>query len=514
MKQPKIFILIVDLGSQVTSLIGRLLRELGYRSIIQSPPAAEKWLKDNKPKAIILSGGNHSVYEEDSPSPPESIWGRAPIFGICYGMQLIAKRFGGEVTPHQESKEYGPTSLRFDQNERIFRDFPAESEVWTSHGDTVTKLPPGFSVVASSVESGAMAAMSNPQRGLWGVQFHPEVKHTKLGKYILENFVREICHCERDWDTGDEISKIQNTISNVVIGPVGPEKVAVAYSGGVDSSLTAALAVSVIGERAQGICIDTGGLREYDLPEAKINAQAAGIQLRIIDASDLFFAAMAGVTDAEVKRKQRFQPLYGQLLDQAAIDIGASIIMQGGIAPDHIETGKVGQSAHIKTHHNVGLQLKARMFDPIREYFKYEVRDMAEKFGLPKSVYGRQPFPGPGLFIRINGKAATPPLVQVVRWADVKTKTISERHGIYDKMSQLVVALNCVPTVGIKGDDRCYENSIVVRAVDTLDFMTAEGYQFPAHVRREITQTITKHPNVVRVFYDETPKPPATTEME
>lgn len=504
-------LLVVDLGSQYTLVIGRTLREIGYRSIVLSPMKAEQWLKRNKPKGIILSGGSASVYDQNAPQPPRQVLkAGVPILGICYGMQWLAKKFGGKVEPHPESREYGLARVTLNTKNQLFlRCIDDATDVWASHGDSVRVLPKGFVWIGLSHPNRSYAAMESPGRKIWGVQFHPEVTQTQEGKRILENFAGIICQCEVDWEPSDVVKEMQKE----VLQAVGDAKVLIGFSGGVDSTTLSAILAPVLGKRFRAVTIDTGALREGELQEIVAAAKAAKVHLKVVRAAARFQKAIGHTADAETKR-QRFKKLYGSILDEEARQFGAAFIAQGSLATDIIESGGVGQAALIKSHHNVGLNLVCQELHPFRNLFKYEVRELAAAVGLPQVTVNRQPFPGPGLFLRVVGKAPRPERLAIVRWADAQVRTILQRHNLWGEISQCIVALICVPTVGIKGDGRVYKPMIVVRTVKTSDFMTVNGFQLPADVRSEITSTVTRHSEIVRVVYDETNKPPATTEME
>lgn len=498
------------MGSQYTLVIGRTLREMGYRSAILSPGKTEGWLKSNKPSAIILSGGSASVYEENSPQPPKNIFKiNVPVLGVCYGMQWIAHTGGGRVISHHERKEYGEATAEFDTKDLLFHGIKKKSVVWASHGDSVEKVPDGFKVIARSGDGKIIEAMSSPAKKIWGVQFHPEVTHSREGKKVLINFIERIARCEKDWQPADMINDIRNEVSKAM----QTKKAIIGFSGGVDSTALSAVIAPVSGKNLLAVCIDTGGLRRNELEEIKFNAQAAGVKLKIVKASDRFQKAIGKQTHSELKRKN-FKKIYGRIFEEEARKFKADFIVQGSLATDLIESGSAGKADLIKSHHNVGLNLKVKELHPFRNLFKYEVRELARSLKLPQSVSGRQPFPGPGLFIRVIGEPPTKDRLEIVRWADGEVTDILKKHKVYQGVSQLIVALDCQRTVGIKGDGRVYAYSVIVRGVKTLDFMTAEGYQFSADVRREISNSVTKHPRIVRVFFDETNKPPATTEME
>ncbi|OGI26332.1 MAG: hypothetical protein A3J76_00005, partial [Candidatus Moranbacteria bacterium RBG_13_45_13] len=495
---------------QYTLVISRTLRELGFRAAVLSPGKSEGWLKNNKPKAIILSGGSASVYEENSPVPPKNILKlNIPILGICYGMQWISHKTGGLVAPHHERKEYGEAVVKFNTKNLLFRGIKNKNIVWASHGDSVEKVPVGYKIIARSLDGKVIEAMANPAKKMWGVQFHPEVTHTKEGKKILLNFLERIAKCGKDWHPADIVDDIRNETAKAA----ARKHAIIGFSGGVDSTTLSAVLAPVFRKNLLAVCIDTGGLRRNELEEIKFNADAARVNLKIIKAGRRFQKAIGRQTHSELKRK-RFKKLYGKILEEEAKRFEADFIVQGSLATDLIESGSAGKADLIKSHHNVGLNLKVKELHPFRNLFKYEVRELARSLKLPSSISERQPFPGPGLFIRIIGEPPKKDKLDIVRWADGEVMDILKKHKVYGEVSQLIVALDCQRTVGIKGDGRVYAYSIIVRGVKTLDFMTAEGVQFPANVRREISTVVTRHPKIVRVFFDETNKPPATTEME
>lgn len=506
-------VVIIELGSQFTLLIERTLRELGVRSAILSPQRAAEWFNQNTPKAVILSGGASSVYDSDAPQPPKEILSLCQkhgqpvaILGICYGMQWLAQVFGGEVKPMAGNREYGEAMIDLlEVNLTLFEGTPSKQPVWMSHGDSVTVLPEGFTALAQT-NTGTIAAMRKDS--IWGVQFHPEVTHSIFGKEVLGNFLR-LAGCQKDWVPSSIISAIQDEI----VEGVGWGKAIIGESGGVDSTVLAAIAAPVLDDRLLAITIDGGQLREGELDEIRENAYSAGVSLKVINAHSEFATAMRGVTDAE-KKRHRFKEVYPSIFIREAILFGAPVALQGTLAPDRIESGATG-GRNIKSHHNVGLKMgHLTQLHPFGHLFKYEIRALAKEVGLPERVCKRQPFPGPGLFIRVVGVPATPKKLNIVRWADNQVQLILLHHGLYDQVSQLVVAYIGIDTVGVKGDARVYGGSIVVRAVETLDFMTSSAVHFPDEVEDEITSVLTRHPEVVRVWFDFTRKPPATTEME
>ncbi|MBI1956845.1 MAG: glutamine-hydrolyzing GMP synthase [Candidatus Niyogibacteria bacterium] len=510
MSLPKV--VIIELGSQYTLLIERAFRELGTRSVILTPEKAREWFKKNPVQAVVLSGGAASVYDKDAPQPPEEILSLktangkpVEILGICYGMQWLAHRLGGEVKAAPKHREYGKATLRRHGDSSLLALTPENQTVWASHGDSVVK-PPDYFGVHAHTDSGTIAAMAYGP--ILGVQFHPEVHHTEYGKTILENFLR-IADCEHDWKPSSLISSIQER----VLAELGDKKAVIGFSGGVDSTTLSAILAPVLKDRLLAVTINGGHLREDELTEIRLHAASAGVWHLVVDAHRLFERVMKDAVDAEEKRR-RFKEVYAELLTEAAKKLGASVIIQGTLAPDRIESGATG-GALIKSHHNVGLDFgDLKQIHPIDHLFKYEVRALAEELGLPESVWARQPFPGPGLFIRVVGTPPTPDKLEIVRWADARVKGILQTRGLYDGLSQLVVAYVAANTVGVKGDARVYGGAIVVRAVETTDFMTAKGVHFPDDVEEEICSTLTRHPAIIRVWFDPTQKPPATTELE
>ncbi|MFA6393108.1 MAG: glutamine-hydrolyzing GMP synthase [Candidatus Paceibacterota bacterium] len=514
-------VLIIDYGSQYTLVIGRTLRELGVRSIILPPKSVDKWLEKNMPKAVILSGSNYSVHNDGAPEIPSSldITGKNKdkqylILGICYGMQLLAHKKSGVVERPLANREYGPAEVTLDITHPLFRNVAEKTEVWASHGDTVTTLPEGFTSIATS---GGIAAMTDENDRVMGIQFHPEVSDTKEGKKILQNFLN-MGECISDWNPTDLINEIQKEVLDIVNmkNKETPEKqnVILGVSGGVDSTTLASILAPILKERLICVAIDTGGFRENELEELKINVKSAGVEnLVVVEAGEEFIKNVGTTIDGEEKRAQ-FRNVYKRIFEEQIVKHNASFIVQGTLATDIIESGKAGESAMIKTHHNVGLSFEVEDLHPFRNLFKYEVRELARAMNLPSAVYARNPFPGPGLFLRVVGTPVSNERIELVRQADKTVNDILRKYDVAKDISQLIVALLGVKSVGVKGDERVYGYSLAVRAVQTVDFMTAKGYYFKEEIINEITNALTKHKDIVRVFFDFTPKPPATTEFE
>jgi len=512
----KIQVLIVDYGSQYTLVIGRTLRELGVRSVILPPKKVDAWLKNNTPKAVILSGSNWSVHNEGAPELPKSldITGKKYfILGICYGMQLLAYKLGGKVDRPLLHREYGPALVSINTKHQLFNGVKEKTEVWASHGDTVTKLPKDFTSIAVS---GGIGAMSNKDGKILGIQFHPEVSDTKEGKKILQNFLN-ISGCKKDWNPLNLIHEIQKEVLDIVSSSK-KQNVVLGVSGGVDSTTLAAILAPVLKDKLICVAINTGGLRANELEELKENTTSAlGKKLiknlKIINTEEEFIKNINTTIDGEEKRA-KFRSVYKRIFEEQIKKYNAGFIVQGTLATDIIESGKAGESAMIKTHHNVGLAWEVDDLHPLRNLFKYEVRELARVMKLPKAVYERNPFPGPGLFLRVVGTPVSKENIKLVREADKTVRDILEKNNITKDISQVIVALLGINSVGVKGDERVYGHSLAVRAVQTVDFMTAKGYYFSQNIMDEITSALTKHKGIVRVFFDMTPKPPATTEFE
>ena len=505
-------ILIIDFGSQYTQVIGRTLRELGFRSVILPNDKAVNWLEKNNPCAIILSGGHGSVNSSDSPKIPEIVWQkRVPILGICYGMQYIAKFFGGEVFSSQDSIEYGPAKINIDNSNELFIGMDDVQDVWMSHGDTVKSLPEGFKSIASS-ENYKNCAIYSENKNIWAVQFHPEVTHTKNGREMLRNFVKNICNCSEDWFPENIISNIRNHIKN----NYNDKKVLIGFSGGVDSVTLTAVLSPIFGKNLIAFCLDAGQFRIGELDYIEKTAKNLGVSFKLVDKSIELEEKIKNVINSQEKRMV-FRDVYRNAFNEAVKKFSIDLIAQGSLATDFIESGAKGQGSTIKTHHNIGLNMQVEQIHPFRDLFKYEVRELAERLDLGDEVVNREPFPGPGLILRVVGDSVTKERLDLVRFADDVVRNTLKKHNLLNKqdISQLVVYLLAgVKLVGIKGDNRVYDSPIVVRGIKTVDFMTGDGVQLPRNVRKEIILSITKHKDVSRVMFDETPKPPATTEPE
>ncbi len=506
-------ILIVDYGSQYTLVIGRTLRELGVRSVILPPKKVDGWLKKNTPKAIILSGSNWSVHNEGAPGLPKSVditGKKYSILGICYGMQLLAYKLGGRVERPLTHREYGPALVKLNTKHPLFNGVKEKTEVWASHGDTVTSLPKGFFSIGVSA---GIAAMSDKNNRVLGIQFHPEVVDTKEGKKILQNFIT-LSNCKKDWNPANLIQQIQKEVLDTINKTGKKSRVVLGVSGGVDSTTLAGILAPILKERLICVAIDTGGLRKDELKELKENTKSARVKKLVIIPATVEFIKNIGTTIDGEKKRAKFRAVYKRIFEEQIKKYNAKFIAQGTLATDIIESGKIGKSAMIKTHHNVGLSWKVEDLHPLRNLFKYEVRELARVLKLPKAVYERNPFPGPGLYLRVVGTPVSKENIELVREADKTVNDILKKHNLIKNISQLIVALLGINSVGVKGDERVYGYSLAIRAVQTSDFMTVKGYYFPEEVVNEITNALTKHKNIVRVFFDFTPKPPATTEFE
>lgn len=529
----KIFdtILVMDFGSQYSHLITRRLRELNVYS--EMLPCTQKILElDWKPKGVILSGGPYSVYEQDAPHIDPALFDlQVPILGICYGLQEIAWHYGKNVLAG-ERREYGHASVKIERNESkephvntLFSSLGEKLEVWMSHGDKLSHLPPSFSAIASTT-SAPFAGISHDTRPIFGLQFHPEVTHTLQGTKILENFALGICEARQNW-TMEEFIEKEILRVRTLVGESG--QVIGAVSGGVDSTVAAKLMHEAIGDRFHAVLVDNGLLRLNEAETVqKTLTQHLGINLTVVDAGERFMAELKGVYEPEQKRKiigrnfiEVFQESAKKISAAAAGSSKAGEVdwlLQGTLYPDVIESISFkGPSATIKTHHNVGglpAAMHLKLIEPLRELFKDEVRILGTKLGIPDDLVWRHPFPGPGIAIRILGEV-TPSQVQIARQADYIFIEEIVSAGLYRKISQAFAALLPVKAVGVMGDKRVHEQVIALRAVETTDFMTADWYPFDGSFLKKVSSRIVNEVNgVCRVVYDVTSKPPGTIEME
>jgi GMP synthase (glutamine-hydrolysing) len=513
-------ILVLDFGSQFAQLIARRVRELNVHSelIAFDTPLSE--IVARKPAGIILSGSPSSVYDADGPKPDPALWESGlPILGICYGVQLMAQQLGGEVGPSAH-REYGPADIRIgDQSNPLLAGVASDggnARVWMSHGDSITKAPPGFASIADT-DSTPFAALADASRNLWGIQFHPEVVHTPGGKRLLRNFVCDIAKAPANWTPG----RVAEDAIAAIAAQVGPtDRVLCALSGGVDSAVAAALIHRAIGDRLVCVYVDHGLMRkrESDLLR-EVFANTLGMTIHMVDAEERFLGALSGVEDPEEKRKIIGREFI-RVFEEESTKLGDfKFLAQGTLYPDVIEsTSKETKAAQkIKTHHNVGGlpdDLKFELVEPLRALFKDEVRAVGLELGLPESVVLRQPFPGPGLAIRILGDV-TKERLDTLREADWIVVDEIKKAGLYRSVWQSFAVLTPMRSVGVMGDGRTYGNVLAMRAVTSEDGMTADWARLPYDLIERISARIVNEvPGVTRVVYDVTSKPPATIEWE
>jgi GMP synthase (glutamine-hydrolysing) len=507
-------IVIIDYGSQYTQLIARRIREEKVFSVILPPQASLEEIRAEKPWGIILSGGPASVTDAGAPQiRPEILTIGVPVLGICYGLHLITRTCGGEVEK-ADHREYGHTVIRIDRESALFHETPREQRVWMSHGDRVKRLPESFDVVASS-QGGILAAFENSERGIYALQFHPEVYHSAYGSEILRNFLFRICGCEPNWGSGSfvdrEIAKIRQK--------VGDARVLCAVSGGVDSSVMACLVDRAIGSQLVPVFVDNGLLRLHEAEEVKaILAQHLAADLVFVDAADEFLERLAGVGDAETKRKI-IGKCFIDIFEEQSLKHGPfAFLAQGTLYPDVIESRSTGgPSATIKSHHNVGGLPENMNFDliePLALLFKDEVREVGRYLGLPDGQVKRHPFPGPGLAVRIPGEITRQDL-DLLRKADRIFIDGLLREGLYDSVWQAFAVLLPVRSVGVMGDERTYQRVIALRAVTSIDGMTADWAKLPHEFLQQVSaEIVNKVPGVNRIVYDISSKPPSTIEWE
>jgi len=514
-------ILILDFGSQYTQLIARRIREFNVFSIVLPCTASIERIKALAPKGIILSGGPSSVYDVDAPNADADVLAMdVPVLGICYGLQFIVHHLGGAVEP-ASAREYGHAEVTVIAETPLFRGLPQTMNVWMSHGDEAKELPDGFVLTAKTAN--AVAGIADEDRRIWAVQFHPEVAHTRQGTELLKNFVINMCGAKADW-TPEHF--IQSTVERVR-AQVGSGHAICGLSGGVDSSVAAVLVAKAIGDRLTCIFVNNGVLRKDEFQKVQTTMrEQLGLQVVAVDASERFMTKLTGVTDPEQKRKiigGEFISVFddeAKKIFEAEKHDGEEIawLVQGTLYPDVIESSSVhGPSHTIKSHHNVGglpVDMKLKLIEPLRDLFKDEVRRIGRDLGMPDEIIERQPFPGPGLAVRILGEV-TAERVAILQEADEIVVDEIKRAGLYRKVWQSFAVLLPIKSVGVMGDQRTYANTCVIRAVESEDGMTADWAPLPYEVLRTISSRIVSEVRGInRIVYDITSKPPGTIEWE
>jgi GMP synthase (glutamine-hydrolysing) len=516
-------ILILDFGSQYTQLIARRVREAGVYCELHSNDVTEQFVRDFAPQGIILSGGPNSVYEDETPRAPDVVFNLGvPVLGICYGMQTMAAQLGGQVESaakrefgYAEIRARGHTALLRDIQDRVNDEGHGLLDVWMSHGDKVTALPEGFKVMASNAAT-PIAAMADEARRFYGVQFHPEVTHTLQGKHILNRFVHDICGCGSDWNMPDYVDEAIGKVRS----EVGSDEVILGLSGGVDSSVVAALLHRAIGDQLTCVFVDNGLLRLNEAEQVmETFAKNLGVKVIHVDATERFMRELTGVTDPEQKRKIIGREFVHVFQEEAAKLPKAKWLAQGTIYPDVIESAsaKTKKAHTIKSHHNVGglpETLHLKLLEPLRELFKDEVRELGIALGLPHDMVYRHPFPGPGLGVRILGEVKRE-YADLLRRADAIFIEELRAAGWYEKTSQAFAVFLPVKSVGVMGDGRTYDYVVALRAVVTSDFMTAHWAELPYTLLGKVSNRIINEVRGLnRVVYDISGKPPATIEWE
>ena len=508
-------IVVLDFGSQYTQVIARRIREANVFSSVLPYNSKLSDIRKQNPVGIVLSGGPASVFAKDSPKPNPGIFKLGvPILGICYGLQLMGKMLGGEVKS-SDRREYGRGTLSIERKGTLFSGLPTKLSVWNSHGDSLAKLPKGFRALAKT-ENSSYAAIEDSKRKFFGLQFHPEVEHSEKGNEVIKNFLTKVCGCKGDWDMGDFLNASIDQIREIV----GKERVILGLSGGVDSSVAAALIDRAIGDQLTCIFVDNGLLRLHEREQVKtlFKNHIPG-KLRVAKAGSLFLRKLKGVKDPEKKRKI-IGKTFIEVFDQEVSKLGKiDFLAQGTLYPDVIESVPVGgnPAALIKSHHNVGglpKRMKLKLLEPLRELFKDEVRNLGRELNLPESVLMRHPFPGPGLGVRVVGDLSQTKL-KVLREADHIFIEELFKHKLYHKLWQAFCVFLPVRSVGVMGDERTYENVICLRAVTSSDAMTADWAQLPDKFLRKVSNRIINEvKGANRVVYDISSKPPSTIEWE
>lgn len=505
-------VLVLDFGGQYNELIARRVRDLGVYCEVHPYKKALEKIKELCPIGIIFTGGPNSVYEEGAPKVDPAVFHQGlPILGLCYGLQMMSQVLGGEVKS-APTREFGKTPVRYDTESLLFKGMPQEAICWMSHVDYVIRLPEGFTAICHTAAT-ANAGIQCKEKNLYGVQFHPEVEHTQFGNDILKNFLYEICHAKGDWSMKDYARSTVEALRE----KIGDGKVLLALSGGVDSSVAAALLDRAVGDKLTCIFVDHGLMRKNEGDEVEAAFAGRGMKFIRVNAEERFLAKLAGVTEPERKRKIIGEEFI-RVFEEEAKKIGkVDFLAQGTIYPDVIESG-AGDAAVIKSHHNVGglpdvIDFK-EIIEPLRDLFKDEVRRLGLELGLPEDMVWRQPFPGPGLAVRIIGDI-TREKIAILKEADAIFREEVAKAGLSRDINQYFAVLTNMRSVGVMGDGRTYDYTVALRAVNTVDFMTVDWSRIPYDVlARTSARIVNEVPSVNRVVYDITTKPPATIEWE